>query len=65
MVNHTEIRLPALEAPFARVPPHVQDFAPRLTHIRPFDEHGSAFVDVTLGDFADDHSFNTRDAFRP
>jgi hypothetical protein len=55
----------ALDGPVTPdVPPHVQDFALDLTHIRPFDEHWVGIFDVTFGEFADDHSFNTRDAFR-
>jgi hypothetical protein len=46
------------------VPPHVQDIALDLEHIRPFDEHWVGIFAVTIGEFADDHSFNTGDAFR-
>ena len=55
----------ALDGPVTPdVPPHVQDFALDLEHIRPFDEHWVGIFDVTIGEFADDHSFNTGDAFR-
>jgi hypothetical protein len=46
------------------VPSNVQDVALDLENIRPFDEHWIGIFDVTLGEFADDHSFGTSDAFR-
>jgi hypothetical protein len=46
------------------VPPHVQDVALDLEHIRPFGDHWIGLCDLTLGEFADDHSFGTGDAFR-
>jgi hypothetical protein len=46
------------------VPPQVQDVALDLENIRPFGDHWIGIFDVTLGEFADDHSFGTGDAFR-
>jgi hypothetical protein len=46
------------------VPPHVEDVALDLEHIRPFGDRWIGLFDLTLGEFADDHSFDTGDAFR-
>ena len=46
------------------VPPNVQDVAVDLENIRPFGDRWIAIFDVTLGEFADNHSFGTGDAFR-
>ena len=46
------------------VPSNVQDAALDLENIRPFGDRWIGIFDVTLGEFADNHSFGSGDAFR-
>jgi hypothetical protein len=46
------------------VPPRLHDAAIKFEHIRPLGDEWLVLLDVTLGEFADDDSFGTSDAFR-
>ena len=46
------------------VPPRLHDAAIKFEHIRPLSDEWLVLLDVTLGEFADDHSFGTSDSFR-
>jgi Domain of unknown function (DUF6268) len=46
------------------VPPRLHDAAVTLQHFRPFNDNWMAMLDLTLGEFADDESFNSSEAFR-
>jgi hypothetical protein len=46
------------------VPPQLHDAAIKFEHIRPFNDEWLALLDLTIGEFADDHSFGTNEAFR-
>jgi hypothetical protein len=46
------------------VPPRVNDAAIEFRHFRKLGQNWLVNVDVTLGEYADDHSFGAADAFR-
>lgn len=46
------------------VPPRLHDAAVTFQHIRPFNDRWMAMLDLTLGQYADDASFDSSEAFR-
>jgi Domain of unknown function (DUF6268) len=46
------------------VPPRLHDAAITLQHVRPLNDQWLVLLDLTLGEFADDSSFDSSDAFR-
>jgi len=46
------------------VPPRLHDAAVTFQNVRPLNDHWMALIDVTLGQYADDASFDSSEAFR-
>lgn len=46
------------------LPPRLHDAAVKFEHFRPLNDNWMLLADITLGEFADDDSFNSSEAFR-